>query len=77
MSRICEEFSCTPLEALAQPLGLTLDILELRQYARAWEQIQAAQDDRQVTPAARALVAPVLADLEAERAAARGGIGSV
>lgn len=72
MSRICEEFSCTPAEALAQPMSLVLDILDLRQYARAWEQIQAATDDSQLTPGARALVAPVLAELEAERAAARG-----
>lgn len=31
---------CTPLEALEQPLALTLGIVELRAYARAKEQVE-------------------------------------
>ena len=34
ISRICQEFSCTPLEALEQPHAMVLDILDLRGFAR-------------------------------------------
>lgn len=47
-------------------------ILDLRNYARAWEQVQRATDDSQVSAEARALVAPVLEQIAAERAARRG-----
>lgn len=46
-------------------------ILDLRNYARAWEQVQRSTDDSQVSAEARALVAPVLEAIEAERAARR------
>lgn len=35
LSRICEEFHCTPLEAMQQPLALVRRILLLRNYAAA------------------------------------------
>lgn len=53
ISRICEEFSCTPSEAIRQPLGLTLRIIELRAYARAKQALAEAQSETDVpqTPA--------------------------
>ena len=47
LSRICEEFSCTPTEALRQPLELTLSIMGLRAYARAY---YAAKQGKDATP---------------------------
>lgn len=48
LSRICEEFNCTPAEAVEQPLGLVLDILELRAYARAKDQLDRAKSEADV-----------------------------
>ena len=45
ISNICSEFGCTPLEAVEQPLVLTLGIMELRAYARAKAAIDAAKND--------------------------------
>ena len=51
IARICEEFACTPLEALAQPLTLTLAIMDLRGYARAKEYVESAPlADLRVSP---------------------------
>ena len=44
LSRICEEFSCTPMEALRQPLELTLSIISLRAYARAYYAAKQGKD---------------------------------
>ena len=44
ISRICEEFHCTPLEALEQPLELTLDIIGLRAYSEAKQMIDTTED---------------------------------
>lgn len=49
-----------------------LEILDLRAYARAYTEVMRAQDDSQVSPEARHMVAPVLEQLAAERAARRG-----
>ncbi|MCG3168180.1 MAG: hypothetical protein POELPBGB_03980 [Bacteroidia bacterium] len=49
-----------------------LEILDLRAYARAYTEVMRAQDDSQVSAEARALVAPVLEQIAAERAARRG-----
>lgn len=46
-------------------------ILDLRNYARAWEQVQRATDDSQVSPEARRMVGAVLEQIAAERAARR------
>ena len=53
IARICEEFSCTPSEALAQPLTLTLAIMDLRSYARAKEYVERSPlADMRMNPAA-------------------------
>ena len=43
VSRIREEFGCTPLEAVNQPFDLVLTIMGLRGYARAKETVEQAQ----------------------------------
>lgn len=43
ISQVCEHFSCTPLEALAQPYTLTMHILEMRSYASTKRQIDDAE----------------------------------
>lgn len=47
VSRICEEFSCLPSEALREllddPNNMALDIIELRAYARTKQQIDDAR----------------------------------
>lgn len=48
LSRICEELNCTPLEAIVQPLQLTLRIIELRQFARVKQAVAQAKTDDQV-----------------------------
>ncbi len=72
ISRICEEFACTPAEALAQPAVLVMEILELRQYERAYRDVMAATTERPASAAARSLVAPVIEAIAAEHRAARG-----
>lgn len=49
-----------------------LEILDLRAYARAYAEVARATEDSQVSPEARAMVGPVLEQIAAERAAARG-----
>ncbi len=48
ISRICEEFDCTPEEALRQDGRLTMDIIELRGYARAKEALKKAKSKEDV-----------------------------
>lgn len=48
ISRICEEFGCTPLEAIEQPLGLALTIMEMRSYAAAKRLVDGSKDDSQL-----------------------------
>lgn len=48
ISRLCEEFGCRPSEALDEPAGLTLEIMELRAYARAKAELEAAQKEEDV-----------------------------
>ena len=47
VSRVCEEFSCLPSEALREllddPNNMALDIIELRAYARTKQQIDDAK----------------------------------
>ena len=73
MSRICEEFHCTPLEALSQPLMLTGIIMDLRGYAWAKGEIDQAQsnDDLPHHPMIDAVWDTIEA-LRAERALSRG-----
>ena len=40
---MCEEFHCTPLEALAQPYQLTMEIIEVRAYTQAKSLVENAQ----------------------------------
>lgn len=42
MSRICEEFHCLPSQAVDEPLGLCLTIMDDRAYVRAKEQVDRA-----------------------------------
>lgn len=48
ISRLCEEFGCRPSEALDEPAALTLEIMELRAYARAKAELEAAQKEEDV-----------------------------
>lgn len=49
LSRICEEFSCTPAEALEQDFMLCLEILELRAYAKAKAAVENAKSEDDAT----------------------------
>lgn len=50
ISRICEEFNCTPSEAIEEPLILILEILELRGYARAKEMLENCESEKDIKP---------------------------
>lgn len=65
LSRICEEFGCTPLEAIMQPLGPALRIIEYRQYARTKQACEQAKNDAQ-TPTGP--MARLVFEFEAEMA---------
>lgn len=39
---VCEAFSCTPTEALAQPLPLVLEVLEARAFRTAYREVEEA-----------------------------------
>ena len=43
VSRICEEFSCLPSEAMHEPLELAMDIMELRAYAKMKDVVDRAE----------------------------------
>ena len=56
ISRICEEFHCLPSQAVrewdADDMGLVLDVLELRGYARAkaaWDRATESGDEKAVS----------------------------
>lgn len=72
ISQICQAFGCTPVEALAQPMTLTLQVLEARRFAEAWRAINDAESDDDVpdTPMVK-LAGEVLAHRVRERLAAR------
>ena len=70
ISRICEEFHCTPLEAAQQPLELTLAVMELRAYAgakRLVEDPQTKSEDIPESPMVDAVWATVAAIAEERR----------
>lgn len=49
LSLLCEEqLARSLLDAARQPMGVALRVLELRSYARAKEQVEAAEDDSQL-----------------------------
>lgn len=48
LSRICEEFQCTPDVALRQDASLALDIMELRAYAQAKAALEQAKSEQDV-----------------------------
>ena len=41
-------FSCTPLEAMAQPLPLLVEIMETRAFVETWQRIEDARADETV-----------------------------
>lgn len=45
---MCEEFGCTPAEALRQDWRLVRDIMDLRAYARAKVAVDRARNDADV-----------------------------
>lgn len=47
ISRICEEFGCTPSEAMKQDALLVTDIMELRKYSAAKAAIEDPQSDEE------------------------------
>lgn len=46
IGQICEAFNCTPLEAIAQPLPLCLDIIEERAFAQAYYAVKDSKDGK-------------------------------
>lgn len=48
ISAICQEFGCTPAEALRQPRDLTLRIVELRRYAEAKHLVETAKSQADI-----------------------------
>jgi hypothetical protein len=48
ISRICEEFGCTPSEALNEPLQLALDVMDLRAYAKAKQIYETTKDAKDI-----------------------------
>ena len=47
---MCEEFHCTPLEALEQPYDLALTIMHMRGYAEAKRMIDNARSQGDIVP---------------------------
>ena len=64
---MCEEFDCTPLEALRQPAGLTLAILELRAFARAKEVMDRPKGDEEATGWQRRVIMETLITIKRMR----------
>ncbi len=69
---ICEEFGCLPSQALAEPIQPALEILRLRNYARAFTEFEGATTERPPSDSARDLVGGVLAYLLEKRDADGG-----
>jgi hypothetical protein len=79
LSRICEEFTCLPSEALRElrrlPVGLLEDVMEARAFAAVWAQIDRAKDKDDIPQSPmrrvveRVMEAAVLKDIEAKRGA--------
>ena len=72
VSRVCEEFHCTPAEALDQPYDLTMTVMHMRAYASAKQALEQAkrQSDVPITPIVRQVVAvreELMADAKAQR----------
>lgn len=77
ISRVCEEFSCTPSVAIAElettPFGLVTEILALRGYARSKEILDNAKNQNDVPDNAGIdLVFKVQAEVIKRKRAARG-----
>lgn len=68
VSRICEEFHCTPLEAVDQPYDLTLTIMHLRNYAATKSAIDSAKKQSDIVPGPQVdEVRAIMEELFAER----------
>ena len=48
ISRVCEEFGCTPDIAVELPFGITARIMSLRDYANARSIVESAEDPSKV-----------------------------
>ena len=73
---VCEEFSCTPLEALDQPYDLVMRMLNLRSYAKAKTLVDSAesQDAMPDTPMVRrvqGIQAEILLELQQRKGLGR------
>lgn len=72
VSRVCEEFHCTPAEALEQPYDLTLTIMHMRAYAQTKQVMDSAQRQAEIpeTPMVRKVASiklELIADAKAQR----------
>lgn len=72
VSRVCEEFHCTPSEALDQPYDLTMTVMHMRAFAAAKQALESAkrQSDVPITPIVRQVVAvreELIADAKSQR----------
>lgn len=68
ISRVCEEFHCTPSQALQEDAWDVLNILELRQYARAYGAVMrpdSTEESLQKEGIPDAFVRLVMANIEA------------
>lgn len=54
LSRVCEEFSCTPSQAYREimddPTSSAMEIMRLRGYARAYDKVMQARKQKQGEP---------------------------
>ena len=76
ISRICQEFRCTPSVALLELRRneeLVFDVLQMRAYADVREQLRAAKDEQS---APRGPMADLVADIEWELMEDRRAHGS-
>jgi hypothetical protein len=75
-SDICEVFGCTPLEAMAQPYPMLMEIIETRAFVSTYEAIEAARADNDVRPPDGPVTDTIMqfraADLAARKARTNG-----
>lgn len=57
----CEAFSCTPTEALSQPVPTVLEVLEARSFRRAYQAVEDADASDDAVPPSGPMVDAVMA----------------
>lgn len=68
LSRICEEFGCTPSQALKEPAELVLTIMQDRGFVEAKRAVERAQSEDDATEWQKAVVFEVIAEITRRRA---------